>query len=176
MVVNRRFIRVWPLFLSAGIILLDQASKWFIVRTIPLNTVRWELFGELSSDHPRAESGDCFQHRERSSQFISTSLLRSSATGGSGLSLRILPSGPAYLSFAEVAIAGIIDGGMENILDRIFRPYEVVDSIDIKFFSIFGLNRFPPFNLADSSVVICGILLVISFLQDERKPSERKAE
>lgn len=62
------------------------------------------------------------------------------------------------------AIAGIIGGGIGNIADRIFRPDGVVDFISVKFFGIFGMERWPTFNVADSSVVICSIILLVTIL------------
>ena len=67
------------------------------------------------------------------------------------------------------ALAGILGGGTGNILDRFFRPEGVVDFLDFKFFGLFGLDRWPTFNIADSSVVVCGFILVISFLVQEGK-------
>lgn len=62
------------------------------------------------------------------------------------------------------AIAGIIGGGVGNIIDRIFRPDGVVDFISVKFYGIFGLARWPTFNLADSSVVVCSIILLVTMI------------
>lgn len=62
------------------------------------------------------------------------------------------------------AICGIIGGGIGNIIDRFFRAEGVIDFIDVKFYGIFGLKRWPTFNVADSAVVVCGIMLVISFI------------
>ena len=62
------------------------------------------------------------------------------------------------------AITGIIGGGIGNIIDRIFRPDGVVDFISVKFFGLFGLERWPTFNVADASVVICSILLLCTML------------
>jgi signal peptidase II len=59
-------------------------------------------------------------------------------------------------------VAGVLGGGVGNIIDRIFRPAGVVDFLDVKFYGLFGLERWPTFNVADSSVVVCGILLVLS--------------
>ena len=70
------------------------------------------------------------------------------------------------------AIAGILGGGIGNLLDRLFRPGGVVDFIDVRFFGIFGLRRWPTFNVADSSVVVCGILLVLSLLLWEWRKHE----
>ncbi len=68
------------------------------------------------------------------------------------------------------AFTGILGGGIGNLIDRIFRPEGVVDFIDVKFYGIFGLARWPTFNIADASVVICGILLVITlFFQKGRR-------
>ena len=74
-------------------------------------------------------------------------------------------------------ICGVIGGGLGNIFDRFFRPEGVVDFIDVKFFGLFGMERFPTFNVADSFVMVCAILLVISVItnivRDEKK---KKAE
>lgn len=74
------------------------------------------------------------------------------------------------------AIMGIVGGGLGNLVDRFFRKEGVVDFIDVKFYGLFGLERWPTFNVADSAVVVCGILLIISFIaltiQDERKKKE----
>jgi signal peptidase II len=45
----------------------------------------------------------------------------------------------------------------------------VVDFIDVKFFGLFGLERWPTFNLADSTLVVGGILLLASFLWSGQK-------
>jgi signal peptidase II len=74
-------------------------------------------------------------------------------------------------------ICGVLGGGFGNIFDRIFRPQGVVDFIDVKFFGLFGMERFPTFNVADSFVMVCAILLVISVIsQMVREEKEKKAE
>ena len=62
-----------------------------------------------------------------------------------------------------VSVCGIVGGGIGNLIDRFFRPEGVVDFIDVKFYGLFGMERWPTFNVADSAVVVCGILLIISF-------------
>jgi signal peptidase II len=73
------------------------------------------------------------------------------------------------------AFAGIIGGGLGNIIDRIFRPDGVVDFISIRIFGIFGMERWPTFNIADSSVVICCFIFLIGILRSPKK-SENTAE
>ena len=66
----------------------------------------------------------------------------------------------------------LVGGGLGNYVDRIFRPAGVVDFLDFKFYGIFGLERWPTFNVADMTVVISGILLFISFLIPTRKTGD----
>jgi signal peptidase II len=69
-------------------------------------------------------------------------------------------------------VAGIIGGGGGNILDRIFRPDGVVDFISVKFYGLLGFERWPTFNIADASVVICCIILLISMFTKTSKQKE----
>lgn len=65
---------------------------------------------------------------------------------------------------------------MGNLYDRFFRPNGVVDFIDVKFYGIFGFERWPTFNIADMGVLICGILLMVSFIIAIIKESAEKKE
>jgi signal peptidase II len=71
------------------------------------------------------------------------------------------------------AVAGILGGGLGNIIDRIFRPDGVVDFISVKFYGFLGLERWPTFNIADSSVVVCCILFLVSIFADSGKPRDK---
>ncbi len=61
-------------------------------------------------------------------------------------------------------MCGILGGGFGNIIDRIFRADGVVDFIDIKFYGLFGMERWPTFNIADSAITCCGVALAISVI------------
>jgi signal peptidase II len=67
-----------------------------------------------------------------------------------------------------VSLALMLGGAIGNFLDRVIRK-EVVDFIHT---FIFGYN-FPVFNIADSSLCIGVILLMISMLLDERETKEK---
>ena len=71
---------------------------------------------------------------------------------------------------------GIAGGGFGNLIDRFFRAEGVVDFIDVKFYGLFGMERWPTFNVADSAVVVCGILLIISFIVTSIKESKSSKE
>ena len=69
---------------------------------------------------------------------------------------------------------GIIGGGLGNLIDRFFRKEGVVDFIDVKFYGLFGLERWPTFNVADSAVVVFGLILVISFIVTSIKETKNQ--
>ena len=62
------------------------------------------------------------------------------------------------------SICGILGGGIGNLIDRFFRPEGVVDFIDCYFWGIFGMERWPTFNVADCAVVVCGVIFMITFI------------
>jgi len=67
------------------------------------------------------------------------------------------------------AIAGIIGGGVGNIIDRVFRKDGVVDFISVKFYGLLGMQRWPTFNVADASVVVCCLILLVTMLIPAKK-------
>ena len=60
--------------------------------------------------------------------------------------------------------AAILGGGLGNLLDRLLRPEGVVDFVSVKFYGLFGMERYPTFNLADASVVVAGITMILSYI------------
>lgn len=158
-----------PFLLTAGIILLDQLTKWLIVLTVPYHTVGWSFGGDLFRIiHTRNLAvafslGHSFPPAVKAVLFIAAPVAALAA-----ITVYILKSGEPT-RFQRWVLAAIVGGGAGNIIDRLFRPDGVVDFLDVKFFGIFGLERWPTFNVADSSVVVAGVLLVISFILESRK-------
>lgn len=153
-----------PFFLTAAIIILDQVTKALIVRNIEYHTVGYSFFdGFLRIIHTRNLAiafsiGSGLPETLRSVLFIFFPILVMVFL------VFFYFKNDEVTPFQRWCLAGVLGGGLGNIIDRIFRPLGVVDFIDVKFFGIFGLERWPTFNVADSSVVVAGILLVISML------------
>ncbi|MGC9615801.1 signal peptidase II [Staphylococcus pasteuri] len=66
-----------------------------------------------------------------------------------------------YNLFMQLAVSLLFAGALGNFIDRLFNG-EVVDFIDT---NIFGYD-FPIFNIADSSLTIGVILIIIALLKD----------
>lgn len=66
-------------------------------------------------------------------------------------------------SMINIFLIMIISGGISNLIDRIFRGY-VVDYIDIN-----QIFKYPIFNIADISIVLGVILLIIYIIINRRK-------
>lgn len=161
-----------PLLLTLFIITADQISKIVVVKLIPLgNLGATYLDGFLKIIHVR-NPGAAFSLGSGLEGFPHFMVMV-------GIPMTALIVLTIYLIRTENitkterwSLYGILGGGLGNQIDRIFRPDGVVDFIDVKFYGIFGWERWPTFNIADSAVVVCGIILAISFIVQERRLKE----
>ena len=164
--------RLLPLTLSAGIILIDQITKIIILRVVPKGRVIPVI-------------GDFFRITFVQNLAAAFSIGRGMAQGTQRIVFGFLPlvvivlitlyylfTRDDFTGFQKWCFGALIGGGLGNYIDRIFRPAGVVDFLDFKFYGIFGLERWPTFNLADATVVVSIILLAVSFLI----PAKRKQE
>jgi signal peptidase II len=76
--------------------------------------------------------------------------------------------------FQRWCLAVAVGGGLGNLLDRLFRPEGVVDFLSVKFYGLFGFERWPTFNVADSVLVVTLIILFISLFLSESKRNKTK--
>lgn len=164
--------RKWiPLLLIPAILILDQVSKALVVAALEPNRIMPVL-------------GDFLRFWHRRNTAISFSM-------GWRLPLEVQRPLFLVLSLAVVVVvfiyymkakdltrlqrwllAAIMAGGLGNDIDRIFRG-SVVDFVDVKFYGILGMERWPTFNVADSSTVVAGILFVISAVIQEARSKKK---
>jgi signal peptidase II len=168
---SNRKVYILPFLLTGLIFLLDQLSKAFIVANWPRpGTIIKDVFDNefLIICHVR-------------NKVIAFSLGESIPEQFRFFLFVIIPICVLifmvwyYLSTNEFtrlqrwAMAGIIGGGLGNIADRIFRPDGVVDFISVKFYGIFGMERWPTFNVADSAVVVSCLILLFTMMITKKK-------
>ncbi|MFA7566212.1 MAG: signal peptidase II [Alkalispirochaeta sp.] len=156
-----------PLLLTLLIVVLDQVTKWLVVKYIPLY---------YESGYAIEVLGDFFRIVHARNLGVAFSIgntlpfwLRKVLFVGMPIAVILLLFFGFYSSreitpFQRWCVALILGGGVGNILDRVFRPAGVVDFLDVKFYGLLGMERWPTFNVADSTVVVGGIMLILSML------------
>jgi signal peptidase II len=164
--------RLIPLILSAGIIIIDQVAKIIVIHTVPRGggvRVIDDFFRIIHVQNPAIafSIGRGIEEGTRRALFMLLPLAVIAV-----LFLYYLFTREPLTRFQKWAFGALVGGGLGNYVDRIFRPQGVVDFLDFKFYGIFGLDRWPTFNVADMTVVISGILLFISFLIPARPTRE----
>ncbi len=156
--------KLLPFILTGLVILYDQITKAIIVALIPIYTVGANIFGDLLRIVHVANTGVAFSLGDSMPLAIRRILFAIIPLIVIILVIVVYFRNDEFNSVQRWSICGIIGGGIGNIIDRFFRAEGVVDFIDVKFFGIFGLERWPTFNVADAAVVVCGIILIVSFL------------
>ncbi len=149
------FIIVWVAF--------DQVTKFLVARLIPLYGSREVIpgFFNLAHIHNRGAIFGFFSQ-------VGGGFVRLVLTGASFLALGLVIyyfiKTPASEKFMKFALTLILAGALGNLLDRLLQGY-VVDFLDFHV----GSHHWPFFNLADSSISVGAMLLVLVFLR--RKPA-----
>lgn len=165
--------KLWPVSLTAIVILLDQISKALVVKFIPqlspfsdegiitvLGKYVWLI--HVRNKAVAFSMGSSLPNSARAVLFAIIPLIFVAAV------FVIYFRNNEFSALQRWAICGILGGGIGNLIDRFFRPDGVVDFISCYFFGIFGMERWPTFNIADSAVVICGILFILSFILERK--------
>lgn len=169
--------KLWPLSLSAIAILLDQITKAIVVKNIPLYT---PFSGD---DAVIPVIGNFLRLIHVRNPAVAFSLGASLPDNARSILFSFIPLIVVALIYffyfktndltktQRWALCGILGGGLGNLIDRFFRPEGVVDFIDCIWFgnhssklSFFRWDRWPTFNVADSFVVVCVIILIVTFI------------
>ena len=156
--------KLWPVSLAVLVILADQLTKILVMKNIPLYTIGAQFFGDFLRIIHVANTGVAFSVGATWSETARRFLFSLIPLIVIGMVITIYFKNNTWTKLQRWAIMGIVGGGLGNLIDRFFRTEGVVDFIDVKFYGLFGLERWPTFNVADSAVVVCGILLIISFI------------
>lgn len=157
----------FPFVLSIAIVIADQISKALVVRLIEPYRVSREMIpviGNFVSFIQTQNLGVAFSIGQNWPPVVRRVLFVL-------IPLAVVVFAGIYLvrdrdltKLQRWALAGIVGGGIGNLIDRIVRADGVVDFILVNMYGFLGQNYFPVFNVADSSVTVCGILLVISMI------------
>ncbi|MCH5290562.1 MAG: signal peptidase II [Treponema sp.] len=173
--------KLLPLILTAGVLIADQITKTLVVASIP-------RFSPFVDDCIIPVLGNYVRLVHVRNNAVAFSIGTSLPETARRMLFAVLPllviiavfviyfRNNEFTKLQRWSICGILGGGLGNLVDRFFRPDGVVDFIDCYFWGIFGLERWPTFNVADSAVVVCGILFVITFIVQVVRDSKNTKE
>lgn len=164
--------KLLPFILTAVVIILDQITKALVVKHIPLMTIGYQFFGDFLRIIHVANTGVAFSMGDSLPLILRRFVFGLVPTIVMVLVVVVYLRNSDFTLLQNWAICGIVGGGIGNVIDRFFRAEGVVDFIDVKFYGLFGLQRWPTFNVADSAVVVCGIILIITFIIQVKNESK----
>jgi signal peptidase II len=142
------------LTVAGGIVVLDQLTKWWAVRTLPGDPI--VLIEDFLQLRYLTNKGAAFSMLEGSGSIIALVAI-------AAVVFIVLVSGRLEVRGEAVALGLVLGGAIGNLLDRVFRgdgllDGGVVDFVDFSFF--------PAFNVADSAITIgAGLALLFAFRQ-----------
>ena len=163
--------KILPVSLTLFAIITDQLSKAFIVKNWPENnTFIKDVFNNdfLWFYHVR-NTAIAFSLGENLPDWIKPVLFILLPVVVLFFLMVYYFKSDEFTTVQRWALAGILGGGIGNLIDRIFRPDGVVDFISVRLYGFLGFERWPTFNLADSFVVVFGILLLITVFMPVKK-------
>ncbi|GGJ86569.1 lipoprotein signal peptidase [Lentibacillus kapialis] len=148
--------------LALFVVVIDQLSKWIVVNMMELGeqiTVIGNFFN-LTSHRNSGAAWGILQGKMGFFYVITVIVVI-------GL-IYFMQKHARESKPLAIAISLILGGAIGNFIDRLFRK-EVVDFFD---FNILGYD-YPIFNIADSSLVVGVILVLIITIIDERKEKRK---
>lgn len=156
------------LFLSLGVIVLDQWTKWLVELHIPHHVAQPVIPGFLNLTHVR-NTGVAFglfaSYGDKGSWMLT--LLGLAALTAVGVYFWFAPARDRLLLGA---LALVVGGAVGNLLDRMTSG-AVTDFVDV----YVGTYHWPSFNVADSAISIGIVLMAIDSFRT-RKDAEAPAE
>jgi len=141
------------LWLTGLVIILDQATKWFMVSWLSLHETFTVIpFFNLTMAHNPGAAFSFLAHADGWQRWFFIGL----ASIVSVALLIWLKKLKPHAKLEAMSIAMILGGALGNLIDRLYYGY-VIDFLDV----YHGAYHWPAFNIADATIVIGAALLII---------------
>jgi signal peptidase II len=150
-----------PLLIAFAVLLLDRITKWAIARTIPLEDAVNIIPGFFRLTHLENTGAAFSLFADSPSPFRTTLLIVFSVAALAVVSVLLWKDRSVFHS-GTLALSLILGGAVGNLWDRAFYG-KVTDFLDF----YIGVHHWPPFNVADSAIVVGALLLFMRMLRKE---------
>jgi signal peptidase II len=146
-------MRKYLLLISAGVLALDVFSKWLVKEKIPLEGNIDLIPGLFRLTHLENTGAAFSLFADSASPWPSRLLLLFSVVALVAISVLLWKTG-SEINLTTVSLALFLGGTLGNLCDRLIRG-RVTDFLDF----YVGSHHWPPFNVADSAIVVGALLL-----------------
>jgi len=151
-----------PLLIALAVLLLDRITKWAIARTIPLEDAINIIPGFFRLTHLENTGAAFSLFADSPSPFRTTLLIVFSVAALAVVSVLLWKERSVFHS-GTLALSLILGGAVGNLWDRAFYG-KVTDFLDF----YIGMHHWPPFNVADSAIVVGALLLFMRMLRKDQ--------
>jgi signal peptidase II len=151
-------MRRHQLLIIAAIIALDRLTKWLVVRRLPLAHDVSIIPGLFQLTHWENTGAAFSMFADSTSPWRTAGLIAFSLLAVAVISVLLWKHGP-QLDVTAISLSLIAGGALGNLWDRIAKG-TVTDFLDF----YVGSNHWPPFNIADSAIVVGSILIAWTIL------------
>jgi signal peptidase II len=139
---------------AGGVVVLDQLSKWYVRRAMPLYDSVPIVDGFFSITHAR-NPGGAFSLFAGASPAVRVPFFFVACTAAIGVLIYFLRQIPANQRWLLFAVAGVLGGALGNLIDRV--AYGQVTDFLLVYWRQY---QWPAFNVADSFISIGVTILV----------------
>src|SRR5438270_8032520 len=150
-----------PLLIALAVLLLDRITKRAIAQTIPLEDAINIVPGLFRLTHLENTGAAFSLFADSPSPFRTTLLIAFSVAALAVVSVLLWKDRSVFHS-GTLALSLILGGAIGNLWDRV-SDGEVTDFLDF----YIGAHHWPPFNVADSAIVIGALLLFLRMLRND---------
>jgi signal peptidase II len=158
-----------PVAVAAVVFIADQATKLVVRATIDPRASIPILDGFINLVHVR-NPGAAFSFLAQAPAWFRGPFFLGITIIAVVVLLYVIARAPAEDRLVRIALGGVLGGALGNLLDRLIYG-EVTDFVDVHWHDY----HWPAFNVADSSITLAVIAVVIQALFSGR-PSEAEAE
>jgi signal peptidase II len=148
-----------PLLIALAVLLLDRITKWAISQTIPLEDAINIIPGFFRLTHLE-NTGAAFSLFADSPSPVRTTLLIAFSVAALAVISVLLWKDSSVFHSGTLALSLILGGAVGNLWDRV-SDGKVTDFLDF----YIGTHHWPPFNVADSAIVVGALLLFMRMLR-----------
>ncbi|MCU1219922.1 MAG: signal peptidase [Candidatus Angelobacter sp.] len=152
-----------PLLIALAVLLLDRITKWAIGQTIPLEDAINIIPGFFRLTHLE-NTGAAFSLFADSTSPFRTVLLIAFSLAALAVICFLLWKDRNVFNAGTLALSLILGGAVGNLWDRLAYG-KVTDFLDF----YIGPHHWPPFNIADSAIVVGALLLLLRMLRKNHR-------